>query len=89
MGEQKLGVVAWGNGGCSADGASAGFPLLELASHGYLVIASGHILSGPGCAAQARHRFASAPHRFSPRVHRSRANPELESRRAWRRLQSP
>jgi hypothetical protein len=44
----KLGVVAWGNGGCSDDGASSRFHLLEIASHGYLVIASGRILSGPG-----------------------------------------
>ena len=44
----KLGVVAWGNGGCSDDGASSRFHLLELASHGYLVLASGRILSGPG-----------------------------------------
>lgn len=48
LGHHKLGVVTWGNGGCSEDGASTRFPLLELASHGYLVIASGHILSGPG-----------------------------------------
>jgi len=48
MGKQKLGVVAWGNGGCSDDGASTRFHLLELASHGYLVIASGKVLSGPG-----------------------------------------
>lgn len=48
LGDQKLGVVAWGNGGCSPDGASSRFHLLELASHGYLVIASGTILSGPG-----------------------------------------
>lgn len=48
MAEQKLGVVAWGNGGCSDDGASSRFHLLELASHGYLVIASGGIYSGPG-----------------------------------------
>ena len=46
MGAQKLGVVAWGNGGCSDDAASTRFHLLELASHGYLVIASGRILSG-------------------------------------------
>jgi len=44
----KLGVVAWGNGGCSFDGASSRFHLLELASHGYLVVAGGRILSGPG-----------------------------------------
>jgi dienelactone hydrolase len=48
MGAQKLGVVAWGNGGCSDDAASSRFHLLELASHGYLVIAPGRILSGPG-----------------------------------------
>jgi hypothetical protein len=43
-----LGVVAWGNGGCSDDAASSRFHLLEIASHGYLVLASGRILSGPG-----------------------------------------
>jgi dienelactone hydrolase len=48
LGSTKLGVVAWGNGGCSDDAASSRFHLLELASHGYLVIASGRILSGPG-----------------------------------------
>ena len=48
LGDTKLGVVAWGNGGCSDDGASSRFHLLELASHGYLVIAAGRILSGPG-----------------------------------------
>ncbi len=48
LGNVKMGVVAWGNGGCSDDGASSRFHLLELASHGYLVIASGRILSGPG-----------------------------------------
>lgn len=51
LGSLKLGVVAWGNGGCSADAASTRFHLLELASHGYLVIASGRILSGPGAPA--------------------------------------
>jgi hypothetical protein len=48
LGPMKLGVVAWGNGGCSDDGASTRLHLLEIASHGYLVIASGRILSGPG-----------------------------------------
>jgi hypothetical protein len=60
LGEQKLGVVAWGNGGCSNDGASSRFHLLEIASHGYLVIASGTILSGPGAAA-AQARPAAEP----------------------------
>jgi hypothetical protein len=40
LGRTKLGVVAWGNGGCSDDGASSRFHLLEIASHGYLVIAN-------------------------------------------------
>jgi hypothetical protein len=48
LGSAKLGVVAWGNGGCSADGASARLHLEEIASHGYLVIAPGAILTGPG-----------------------------------------
>jgi dienelactone hydrolase len=53
LGNTKLGVVAWGNGGCSPDGASSRLHLAELASHGYLVIASGRILSGPGAPANA------------------------------------
>lgn len=48
LGSLKMGVLAWGNGGCSDDAASARNHLLELASHGYLVIASGRIYSGPG-----------------------------------------
>lgn len=60
LGSQKLGVVAWGNGGCSDDGASTRLHLLELASHGYLVIASGRILSGPGAPPRAP-RPAAAP----------------------------
>ncbi|WP_436049767.1 hypothetical protein [Phenylobacterium sp. LjRoot225] len=42
---RKLGVVIWGNGGCSNDGASASAHLAEIASHGYLVIAPGKPLS--------------------------------------------
>jgi hypothetical protein len=48
LGAEKLGVIAWGNGGCSADGAGARLHLAEIASHGYLVIASGTIMTGPG-----------------------------------------
>jgi hypothetical protein len=48
LGTMKLGVVAWGNGGCSNDGAGGRFHLAEIASHGYLAIANGKILSGPG-----------------------------------------
>ena len=45
---RPLGVVLWGNGGCSADAASARFHLLEIASHGYVAIAPGKAYSGPG-----------------------------------------
>lgn len=45
---QKLGVLIWGNGGCSEDGAGAREHLMQIASNGYLVIAPGRILSGPG-----------------------------------------
>jgi hypothetical protein len=51
--KQKLGVLAWGNGGCSADGAGGRFHLTEIASHGYLAIASGTIQSGPGAPPRA------------------------------------
>lgn len=44
---RPLGVVLWGNGGCSADAASARFHLLEIASYGYVVIAPGKAYSGP------------------------------------------
>jgi hypothetical protein len=54
LGRTKLGVVAWGNGGCSDDAAGSRFHLLEIASHGYLVLASGRILSGPGAPREPR-----------------------------------
>ena len=66
LGTLKLGVVAWGNGGCSDDGASTRFPLLELASHGYLVIASGHILSGPGAPPRPARAPGAAPAASGP-----------------------
>lgn len=47
LGKKKLGVLIWGNGGCSDDGASAYKHLAEIASHGYLVIAPGKPLTGP------------------------------------------
>lgn len=43
LGGDKLGIYVFGNGGCSADGTSSRNHLLEIASHGYLVIASGAI----------------------------------------------
>ncbi|MGN7999231.1 hypothetical protein [Sphingomonas sp. 22176] len=48
LGPKKLGVLVWGNGACSDDGASVRLHLAEIASHGYLVIAAGRVLSGPG-----------------------------------------
>ncbi|WP_246205063.1 hypothetical protein [Altericroceibacterium indicum] len=50
LGDTKLGIVLWGNGGCAADGASARLHLEEVASHGYLAIAPGTIRSGPGAS---------------------------------------
>lgn len=43
LGRDKLGVYVFGNGGCGADGTASRNHLLEIASHGYLVIASGTI----------------------------------------------
>ncbi|MEP7307250.1 MAG: hypothetical protein ABJA98_17200 [Acidobacteriota bacterium] len=65
LGTTKLGVVAWGNGGCSDDAASSRFHLLEIASHGYLVVASGRILSGPG-APPREPRPATPPGQIAP-----------------------
>ena len=44
----QLGIVAWGNGACAADGAGSRLHLAEIASHGYVVVAPGGIHSGPG-----------------------------------------
>jgi len=43
----ELGIVVWGNGACSKDGASSRLHLAEIASYGYVVIAPGGIHSGP------------------------------------------
>jgi len=43
VGRGALGIYVFGNGGCSADGTSSRNHLLEIASRGYLVIASGTI----------------------------------------------
>ena len=63
LGARKLGVLVWGNGGCSDDGASARFHLAEIASHGYLVIAPGEVRSGPGAVAAPPR--AAAPRRLA------------------------
>lgn len=46
----KLGVYVWGSGACSADAVGSRFHLTEIASHGYVVIVPGKILSGPKAA---------------------------------------
>jgi dienelactone hydrolase len=51
LGKRKLGLLVWGNGGCRDDGASARQHLAQIASYGYLAIAPGRLLSGPGAVA--------------------------------------
>lgn len=48
LGSTRLGVYAFGNGACTDDAAHTRLHLLEVASHGYLVIVPGQIYSGPG-----------------------------------------
>jgi hypothetical protein len=48
LGGTKLGVYAFGNGSCTDDAAHTRMHLLEVASHGYLVIVPGSIYTGPG-----------------------------------------
>ncbi len=60
-GGKRLPIIAWGNGGCSNAGLSFQTFLTEIASHGYLIIASGgkdvplpdFARPGPGQAAGA------------------------------------
>ncbi len=51
---QTLPIILWGNGGCTDDAGSAFNHLAELASHGYVVFASGSLLSGPLAAPDFR-----------------------------------
>jgi hypothetical protein len=48
LGTTKLGIYAFGNGSCTDDAAHSRLHLLEVASHGYLVIVPGSIYTGPG-----------------------------------------
>jgi len=48
VGQGALGIVGWGNGACSKDGAGSRLYLAEIASYGYVVVAPGGIHSGPG-----------------------------------------
>jgi len=63
----KLGVFAWGNGGCADDGASSRQHLAQIASYGYLVIAPGKWRSGPNAKVSAEpRRAAPAGERLPP-----------------------
>jgi hypothetical protein len=63
----KLGVFAWGNGGCADDGASQRQHLAEIASYGYLVIAPGKWRSGPNAkVGREPPRAAPAGERLPP-----------------------
>jgi dienelactone hydrolase len=66
LGKRKLGVVVWGNGGCSVDGAGARQHLLEIASYGYLVIAPGKVWSGPGAIGKLEQRGPDANGKLPP-----------------------
>lgn len=66
LGRKKLGVLVWGNGGCRDDGASARQHLLEIASHGYLVVAPGRVLSGPGATEKPAERRPGADGTLPP-----------------------
>jgi hypothetical protein len=52
LGSTKLGVYAFGNGACTDDAAHTRLHLLEVASHGYLVIVPGAFYTGPGAIAR-------------------------------------
>jgi hypothetical protein len=61
LGSTKLGIYAFGNGACSDDAAHTRLHLLEVASHGYLVIVPGAIYSGPGAIPRPAHLPKAGP----------------------------
>jgi len=48
LGNTRLGIYAFGNGACTDDAGHTRLHLLEVASHGYLVIVPGSFYTGPG-----------------------------------------
>lgn len=48
LGERKMPVYLFGNGACTLDATQSRHHLIELASHGYLVISPGGLFGGPG-----------------------------------------
>lgn len=61
MGSTKLGVYAFGNGACTDDAAHTRLHLLEVASHGYLVIVPGAFYTGPGAITRPAHLPPAGP----------------------------
>lgn len=59
LGSLKMPIYVFGNGACSKDGSSQRQHLLEIASHGYLVISAGRIHSGAGKQLTAEDWFAN------------------------------
>jgi hypothetical protein len=60
LGGRKLGILAWGNGGCQKH--SSPFPYLgQIASHGYLVVTPGEIKYGPPPARGGEPRAGRPP----------------------------
>jgi len=52
--DAPLPLVVWGNGGCQDDVGRYRLALLEIASHGYIIVAPGGIYSGPLADTSAR-----------------------------------
>lgn len=48
LGSRKMPVYLFGNGACSTDATKSRHHLIEIASHGYLVISPGGLHGGPG-----------------------------------------
>lgn len=48
LGDTKMPLYLFGNGACSTDATKSRHHLIEIASHGYLVISPGGIHGGPG-----------------------------------------
>lgn len=66
LGKRKLAIIVWGNGGCRDNGAAARHHLVELASWGYLVVAPGRILSGPGATERPTQRVIGPDGKMPP-----------------------
>ena len=94
LGGRKLPIVLWGNGGCTDDGAAERLFLEEIASHGYLVLAPGSILSGPGvpdvpAASPPPAAAGAAPPRLGVRTTTAQVAQGLEQALAANRASGP